>query len=163
MNSDQNRPEPARSSAPAPQSSRQMSGDLSGTGFLIVHVTTARGAIPLEGARVEIRSYDLSPTPDTGDVIASLVSGADGNTVIFPLPAPPRAESLSPGGPKPYASYVVEIFLEGYRTQTYTGIPIFDGITAIQPADLIPLPENGKPDSYTPDGESFFESAAPDL
>ena len=41
--------------------------------------------------------------------------------------------------------------------------PIFDGIVAVQPADLIPLPENGRTDSRTPDGERFFESTAPDL
>ena len=139
------------------------SPDNSGKGYLIIHVTTARGAIPLEGAQVRIRSYPPEGTPQKGDVIASLVSGRDGNTARIPLSAPPRSLSQVAGGPKPYTSYVAEISLEGFYDQSYTGIPIFDGITAIQPADLIPLPENAQTDSYSPDGMRFFESEAPRL
>ena len=135
----------------------------SGRGHLIIHVTTARGAIPLEGAQVRIRSYPPNGTPKGGNVIASLVSGRDGNTARIPLSAPPKSLSQSAGGPIPYASYIAEISLEGFYDQSYTGIPIFDGITAIQPADLIPLPENAQTDSYTPDGMRFFESEAPRL
>ena len=136
---------------------------MGGTGYLVVHVTTARGAIPIEGAQVSIRNLYPEGTPDRGDVIASLVSGKDGNTAIIPLTAPARAGSMKPGGPRPYAIYNAEIRTEGFYDQTYTGIPIFDGITAIQPVDLIPLPENGQTDSYTPDGTRFFESEAPNL
>ena len=134
-----------------------------GQGYLVIHVTTARGAIPLEGAQISVRDYSSEPKRSRGDVIATLVSGTDGNTAIIPLDAPPRAESMKPGGPLPYASYIVEVHLEGYSDQTYTGIPIFDGITAIQPADLIPLPENEQTDFFTPDGVQNFESSSPNL
>ena len=136
---------------------------MDGTGYLVVHVTTARGAIPIEGAQVNIRNLTPDGTTGRGDVIASLISGKDGNTSIIPLTAPTRAGSMKPGGPRPYATYSAEIRTEGFYDQTYTGIPIFDGITAIQPVDLIPLPENGQTDSYTPDGTRFFESEAPNL
>ena len=134
-----------------------------GMGYLIVHVTTARGAIPLEGAQVDIRSYPPDGTEGQGDVIASLVTQRDGNTLPYPLPAPPRADSMRPGSEKPYSSFFIEVHEDGYYSQTYSNVPIFDGIVAIQPADLIPLPENERTDSRTPDGERFFESAAPDL
>ena len=134
-----------------------------GQGYLVIHVTTARGAIPLEGAQVSIRNYNPEGSLQRGDVIATLVSGRDGNTAILPLAAPPRTESMKPGGPLPYASYIAEVHLEGYSDQSYSGIPIFDGITAIQPADLIPIPENGTPDGYSPNGSQGFESTAPDL
>ena len=134
-----------------------------GQGYLVVHVTTARGAIPLEGAQVNVRNYDPEFEEGRGDVIASLVSGRDGNTEPLPLPAPPRSQSMQPGTVKPYATYNIEVDLEGYFSQSYANVPIFDGIAAIQPADLIPLPENGRTDSRTPDGERFFESTAPDL
>lgn len=134
-----------------------------GQGFLVIHVTTARGAIPLEGAQVTIRNYLEEPTEERGDVIATLISGTGGNTAVLPLAAPPRSASLSPGNGKPYASYIAEVRLEGYYDQTYSGIPVFDGITAIQPADLIPLPENGQSDSFTPDGTRDFESNTPNL
>ena len=136
-----------------------------GQGYLVVHVTTARGAIPLEGAQVNVRDNRPEFETGRGDVIASLVTGNDGNTQPLQLPAPPRSESLQPnnGGEKPYATYHVEVQLEGYYTQNYANVPIFDGIAAIQPADLIPLPENGRTDSRTPDGQRFFESSAPEL
>ena len=134
-----------------------------GQGYLIVHVTTARGAIPLEGVRVSVRSYPPENTEGRGDVIATLISGRDGNTSRLPLPAPPRTNSLSPGTTTPYQPYLIEVDTHGYYGQRYINVPIFDGIVAVQPADLIPLPENGRTKSRTPDGERFFESTAPDL
>ncbi len=132
-----------------------------GMGYLILHVTTARGAIPLEGATVNIRAYEQGADPARGDVIATRQSLRDGNTERIPLPAPRRAESLTPNdGKRPYALYVAEVHLEGYRHQTYIGLPIFDSITAIQPADLTPLPENGVSDGAYSKGEEYFE--APD-
>ena len=135
----------------------------SGTGYLVVHVTTARGAIPLEGAQVRIRNNLPQSTPARGDVIATLISGRDGKTPVIPLNAPPKKSSQKPGITPPYSTYVAEITLEGFYEQSYTGIPIFDGITAIQPVEMIPLPENGQTDSYTPDGMRFFESESPNL
>ncbi len=141
----------------------QKSPSTDGQGYLIVHVTTARGAIPIEGAQVIVRSYLEPPAEDRGDTVATLVSDMGGNTVRLPLSAPPRISSTKPSNGKPYASYVVEVRREGYYDQIYSGVPIFDGITAIQPADLIPLPENGKPDSFTPDSTRITEGEAPDL
>ena len=134
-----------------------------GQGYLIIHVTTARGAIPLEGAQVSIRNYLEEPSEGRGDVIATLISGTDGNTARIPLSAPPRSASLKPGNGTPFTPYIAEVRLEGYYDQTYSGIPVFDGITAIQPADLIPLPENGQSDSFTPDSTRDFENTAPNL
>lgn len=134
-----------------------------GEGGLVVRVSTARGAIPLEGARVEVRSIDGALDTGRSDVIASLVSGRDGNTELIRLPAPPKSASLSPGNGKPYATYLIEVTLEGYLRQDYQDVPIFDGIIAVQPADLIPLPENGRTDGRSPDGETVFEGGSPDL
>ena len=102
---------------------------------------------------------------DTGrsDVIATRVSGRDGNTELIRLPAPPRELSLAPGNGRPYATYIVEVTLEGYARQDYQSVPIFDGIIAVQPADLIPLPENGRTDRRSPDGIRVLEGENPDL
>ena len=134
-----------------------------GQGYLVVHVTTARGAIPLEGAQVSVRKSAEGDGIPKGDVIATLVSGRDGNTPSLPLPAPPRSNSMQPSQQKPYEPYHIEVSSDGYYRQSYANVPIFDGIAAIQPADLIPLPENGRTDSRSPDGNRFFESTAPDL
>lgn len=129
-----------------------------GQGYLIVHVTTARGSIPLEGAQVNVRNYYPDLTPERGDVIASLTTNRDGNTEPFPLPAPPRSNSVHPDSGNAYASYNLDVYMEGYFAQNYINVPVFDGITAIQPVDMIPLPENGRTDSRTPDSERFLET-----
>lgn len=134
-----------------------------GQGYLIVRVSTARGAIPLEGAQVDVRTNPPDLSAGRGDVIASLTSGSDGRTAPLPLPAPARANSMQPGNTSPFSTYNIEVYLEGYTNQTYQNVPIFDGVVAIQPAILIPLPENGRTDSRTPDNQRFFESSAPEL
>jgi hypothetical protein len=137
-----------------------------GTGYLVFAVTTARGAIPLEGARVDVRTYESegSSDPSTrGDTVASLISGRDGNTARIPLSAPPKSYSSAPGNGKPYSLYQAEVTLDGYYRQTYTAIPVFDEITAIQPVSLIPLPENGTVALPRPDENRFFEGGSPNL
>ena len=131
-----------------------------GTGYLAVRVTTARGAIPLEGARVQIRRLPESPADATEDLILSAVTERDGKIPLVPLPAPPKEESLSPsnGGKRPYALYLLEVRLEGYHAQTYNGVPIVDGVIAVQTVDLIPLSENEAPDGFSPDGERIVEA-----
>ena len=134
-----------------------------GTGYLIVHATTARGAIPLEGAQVTVRDYKPEFTEPRGDVIISMVTGRDGNTERITLPAPQKKDSLSPGNGVPFAVYNLEVRLDGYRGQSYFALPIFDGITAIQPVDLVPLPENGTSDAHRPSEDRFYESMPPNL
>ena len=110
-----------------------------GRGYLIVSVRAGEGAIPLEGALVTLRGGDATE----GDAIASFITDQSGNTPRITLPAPPRINSESPNGGKPYASYSADISLDGYFTNLYTNIPIFDTITSVQTAYLIPLPEDG--------------------
>ena len=129
-----------------------------GYGYLIVRVSTARGAIPLENASVTVYNYDPEFENGRGNIISVHASGAGGLTDRITLPAPPRSLSLSPGGPKPYETYNVTVTKDGYLKQSYINVPVFEGITAIQNADMIPLPENGQTDRATPDGEIFFET-----
>ncbi len=132
-----------------------------GVGYLIIHATTARGSIPLEGARVEVRDRLPEFLPERGDVLYSVVTGRDGNTVPLSLSAPSRQSSMTPSDTPPFTTYLVTVQAEGYYSQQYINVPIFDGITAIQPADLIPLPEGG--DLRSGDTERFFENTAPNL
>ena len=136
-----------------------------GQGALVVHVTTARGAIPLEGAQVHVRNYDAEGSEGRGDVIRSVVSGRDGNTPVIPLPAPARVESLKPNGNAipPFASYLVEVILEGYFQQNYIKVPIFDGITAVQNARIIPIAEFDAKDPFYTQQNIFEEYENPDL
>ncbi len=142
---------------------RFQSAPTGGRGYLIVHATTARGAIPLEGVQVTLRNYAPEFFSEAGDVIRTLVTGRDGNTERISLPAPPAGESMVSGNRQPFAVYNLEAHLEGYRAQSYIALPIFDGITAVQPVDMIPLSENGRNENHRPADERFYESSAPDL
>jgi hypothetical protein len=134
-----------------------------GYGYMIVRVTTARGAIPLEGATVTVQNYDPEFEKGRGDVIAVYTTGDSGLTEKFSLPAPSGALSMSPGNGKSYESYILTVTKGGYYRQEYVNVPVFEGITAIQTADLIPLPDNGQTDNYTTDDTVIFETENPNL
>ncbi|MBE6596456.1 MAG: hypothetical protein E7641_02190 [Ruminococcaceae bacterium] len=119
-------------------------------GYLIVKVSTARGAIPIEGASVNIRASNS----ESSDIIYTLVTDSEGKTEKISLPTPPRALSESPGNVAPYALYDIDVFKEGYADLFIHKVPLFGSITAIQPAILIPLPDNRFTDSYDPSGSS---------
>jgi hypothetical protein len=121
------------------ENNRSVTEAMPGRGYLVVSVRAGEGAIPLERALVTLRGGDATE----GDAIASFITDRSGNTPRITLPAPPRINSESPGGGKPYASYSADISLDGYFSNLYTNIPIFDTITSVQTAYLIPLPEDG--------------------
>ena len=130
-----------------------------GTGYLVVQVTTASSAIPLEGAFVTV-SYD---TENENDVIYELRTDRDGKTARVPLPAPSRSTSQQPENSRPFSTYTVSVSLLGYENAIYNSVPIFDGITAIQQADLIPVPDNRYPDGFTVKRPNLFETTPPQL
>ena len=153
------------SPAPRPPVGDRPDAPMTGQGKLVFQITTAGGAIPLEGAEITLRQ-SRSPVDAGGDVLAVLLSGRDGKTEVIPLPAPARGYSMEPardGAPVPFALYNADETLEGFYSQSYIRIPIFDGITSIQRASLIPLPENGFEGGSRPDGEKFTEGESPDL
>ena len=132
--------------------------DIAGYGYMIVRVSTARGAIPLENATVTVHNYDPEFENGKGDVIAVYTTGRSGLTERFALPAPPRELSLSPGNGKSYQTYNLSVTKDGYSQQYYVNVPVFEGITAIQNADMIPLPENGQTDRRQEGSDVFFET-----
>ncbi|MBQ8331040.1 MAG: hypothetical protein IJX94_00895 [Clostridia bacterium] len=107
-------------------------------GYLIVKVTTARGAIPLEGASVNIRGGDA----ENSGVLYSLRTNRDGQTQKVTLPTPPRSASETPTNITPYANYNVDVFLDGYVPLSFQNVPIFPSIVSIQPAVMVPAPES---------------------
>ena len=135
----------------------------SGYGYMIVRVTTARGAIPLENAIVTVHNYDLEFDGGRGDVIAVYTTDLSGLTERFALPAPPRELSMKPGNGKSYETYNLSVTKEGYYQQYYANVPVFEGITAFQNADMIPLPDNGQIDNKTIEDNIFFETENPAL
>ena len=115
-------------------------------GYLIVKVSTARGAIPLEGATVNIRGSDKA----NSGVLFSLRTDRDGKTERISLPTPPRSASEAPGNSAPYATYHIDVFQDGYIPLAFHNVPIFPSIVSIQPAVMIPSPEYAELTPYPP-------------
>lgn len=107
------------------------------TGYLLVRVSTAQGAIPLENAAVNIRG---GAAADSG-ILYSLRTDRDGKTQTVALPTPSLSLSDSPQNETPYAVYHVDVFREGYLPLFFHNVPVFPSVISIQPAVMVPDPE----------------------
>ena len=70
---------------------------------------------------------------------------------------------MKPSEVPPFSTYHLEVRREGYGMQSFIALPIFSGITAVQPVDLIPLPEAGTSNPLLPADETFYENSPADL
>lgn len=129
-----------------------------GQGYLIVRVSTALGAIPVPGATVIVRK-DLGQTlsDERGAVISTLTTDRDGKTDRIALDAPPRSQSLTPGSALPYATYHIEVEAPGFYRAFFNNVPIYDTITSIQPAILVPLSQNGRLDGVSSGEDAYYD------
>lgn len=116
----------------------------SGVGFLIVKISAARGAIPIDEATVYVYGTNKN---DTG-LYAVVTTDADGIAKKIPLPAPPKKTSATAGQDSPFAKYNLEIIKNGYYSEEFIEVPIFDTITSIQPVYLMPLSSDRQYNSY---------------
>lgn len=122
-----------------------------GKGFITVNVRTAGGALPVAGAVITIS--DTS----TGNVIAVMLSDISGTSEVIGLPTPPKGNSLTPGNNDVSTLYTVDTDKEGFYHVINTGIPVFDGITAIQQVLLVPVARGDTP--LQPRDLTRFENA----
>ena len=122
-------------------------------GYLVVKVSTARGAIPLENATVSVRG---SSADDSG-IIYSLETDSSGLTPRLPLPTPNKSLSQSPNGGVPFSLWNVDVYLKGFASARFLNLPVYPDVTSVQSAELIPLAEGFFP------SETFNESETPDL
>ena len=129
---------------------------LSEEGTLAVRVTTAGGALPVEGADVRISGAAI----ENFGVHYLLTTDRSGLAERIPLPTPNAALSLSPGNPPGFANYLIEVFKAGYYPTVFRNVPLFPGTTSIQVAEMIPLPSY-RPTDYPPTGEIDFTEIEP--
>jgi len=126
--------EPAAAPQTAPSGSPDMDQFLAENteqGVLRVQAFRGRQAIPVPGVRVTV----LCPLAG-GDVV--LFQGeTDESGILDPiyLPAPQAAQSLSPGGREPGASYTLLAEVPGFVPFRGT-VMIFPGIKTVQPIQL---------------------------
>lgn len=123
-------------------------------GRLQVQVFKAREAIPIENATVTIfLEEDDGPIP-----ITVTKTNRSGFTPAITVPTVSATLSLSPGNEHPYASYLVQIIVPGYFTVQDLHVPVYGGITSVQPVEMNPLPEN-----YQGDPNVTYPEEAPNL
>lgn len=111
--------------------------DMSGSGRLVVKVTTARGMLPVEGAKVTVSQTEQNG----GDDIITLKTDKSGITPETVLSAPPKYKSEAPLSPSDneevMAKYDITVSAEGYADAVIKGAAVFDKVTSIQNVDML--------------------------
>lgn len=105
--------------------------DTSKPANLQVKVTTGRQSIPVNGARVTVSRNGVS----TQKIQKVIQTDRTGSTPVISIP---NCGPLSP--------YTIEVTANGFCSARYSGIPLYNGITAVQHVDLIPLPTGERSD-----------------
>ena len=105
------------------------------TGFLMIQARTANDALPLPSVSVKILDAQ-------NQLLYDLITDANGQTETVSLPTVEKNLSLQPDYEgSPYTAYRAIAQADGFQTLYVSGINIFDGITAVQPAPLTPMGE----------------------
>ena len=131
-------------------------------GFLTVNVRTANGALPIEGALVNIyENYEIEngngdKTNTNGHLIYSTRTNSLGQTEKLALPTKSASLSQKPGNIRPFMSYNIFASKDGYFDSDIINMPVFQGITSVQPINLIPLSEFSSPTDDVPLHDSRF-------
>ena len=108
-------------------------------GTLRVRAFTAGGALPIEGALVELRGGD----EENVDIIRSVITDKDGVGIFRDLPAPNIKYSLDPKPTqRPWSNYSLDVFAEGYGQKHIDEVKVFSGIESYQPLNLLPATNN---------------------
>lgn len=127
-------------------------------GYLRVEVVNQENNFPIQGASVRIVYEDGSREEDL------LSTDNSGQTNAVALRTPPLSLSLQPGEIKPYADYNVTITAPGFEVLTIKGTEVIAGVTAIQPARLIPLAdEEGLEESINIPDHTLYGSYPPKI
>lgn len=101
-------------------------------GYLVVEVKTADGALPVAGAQVTVTSL-----AGEGNIKISVETNGSGRTERLVLPTASRNTSQSADNPQAYISYHVAVIADGYYPFEASPVPVFVGVTTLQPAILI--------------------------
>lgn len=95
---------------------------------------TAKQTLPIEGAYVTVYKVQDGKT----HIFNILRSDENGITDEIQLPTVSKDLSLTLENSNPYETYNVKVEYPGYLDMIAMNVPIFEGITSIQPFELIP-------------------------
>lgn len=103
-------------------------------GTLIFQVTGGQGTFPVAGATIAL----TKALDDRHSLSITITTDESGKTESISLPAPSRELSQSPNNGIVFATYQAKVSAPGYLTTEIRDLPVFDGITTIQPVSLTP-------------------------
>jgi len=110
------------------------------SGKLIGVVTAIRSLYPVKNAKVTV----FKGNTDNMQIIDVKNTDQSGRTDAFILPTPERSESLTPENDGiPYAEYNMMVEADGYLTNIHLNIPVFSGVTSVQPTNMTLLETAG--------------------
>ena len=110
---------------------------MSGTGFLTVRISTSDAELPIQDATVTV----TQDTPGGVNLLAVRISDRSGVVPNIAIATPALNESLSPGGPIPYAVVDVTVDHPGYDRALIENVQLFSGIQSQQDISLVPQGE----------------------
>ena len=105
-----------------------------GDGNLKVQVFSGRQAFPVVNAQVVVtKEFDDGPFTFIDDLTdtSGIVEGMSLNT-------PLSSEATENNKILPYSTYSIRVTHPYFISTVYTNVPVFDGITSIQPVNLVP-------------------------
>ena len=121
-------------------------------GYIVIAAKTAGGALPVENAVVTVRD-------GSGNILFVEFTDKSGKTPLLRVAAPPKENSLNPEAPDPpFYTYAIDTDKEGFVSVRNLSVPVYPGITSIQPVELLPLPEGSRRREIT-----VNESGSPEL
>jgi len=118
----------------------------SGLGTLQVTAATARRTYPVANANVTVSVHGTTPP----SVLYNVQTDSSGMTPALRLPGVPVALSLVPNTDfssiADRYSYDIAITHPSFITMLYTNVVIYESITSVQNADMIPKATSPNPD-----------------
>lgn len=103
-------------------------------GTLIFQVTGGQWAFPVAGATI-VLTKELN---DQQSLSFTITTDESGKTAPLSLPAPDKELSQRPGNGTVFATYQATVSAPNHVTTEIRDLPVFDGITTIQPVSLSP-------------------------
>ena len=122
-------------------------------GTLIFQVTGGQGAFPVPNAIVTLSKV----LRDNLSLSITIRTDESGKTEPISLPAPDRKLSQSPNNGVVYAAYDAKVTATGFLPTEIRNLPVFDGVTTIQPVNL--TADFGQP----PNATDEIDDKEPDL
>lgn len=103
-----------------------------GIGYIKIATTTANNGVPVANVSYAIKD-------DSGKVLYSGLTDANGDSPVYQLPAPDTAESQQPDENNlPYAVYNVYLTKNQYQSVNKVDVQVFDKITTVVAVNLEP-------------------------